>query len=110
MDRRRDAAEAVDLLLGAGVPAAVVTAPRDIASNPQLRFRQLFEVERHAVTGEHELPMLPFRYSRVDRWLRSPSPTLGQHNTEVLAELGLEPAAVDRLRRHHVVGEHPTGL
>ncbi len=106
----RGADEVVDLLLGAGVPAAVVAAPRDLASNPQLRFRQLFEVERHAVTGDHEIPMLPFRYSRVDRWLRSPSPTFGQHNEEVLTELGLDPTAVERLRRHDVVGEHPTGL
>jgi crotonobetainyl-CoA:carnitine CoA-transferase CaiB-like acyl-CoA transferase len=100
----------VDLLQAAGVPAAVVATPRDIASNPQLRFRRLFEVERHAVTGEHEIPMLPFRYSRVDHWLRSPSPTLGQHNDEVLADLGLAPAATDRLRQQHIVGEHPTGL
>ncbi|MGP0030492.1 MAG: CaiB/BaiF CoA transferase family protein [Acidimicrobiales bacterium] len=102
--------DVVERLLGAGVPAAVVAAPRDIAANPQLRSRRLFEVEGHPVTGAHQIPMLPFRYSRVDHWLRSPSPTLGQHNDEVLGQLGLEPSAVDALRRQHIVGELPTGL
>ena len=87
------------------MPAATVVAPRDIASNPQLRSRSLFEVEHHQVTGDHEIPMLPFRYSRVERWLRSPAPTLGQHNDAILAELGLTPGAIDRLRRAGIVGE-----
>ena len=49
--------------------------------------------------------MLPFRFSRVDHWLRSPAPTLGQHNTEVLSEIGLAPPDIDELRRAGIVGE-----
>jgi crotonobetainyl-CoA:carnitine CoA-transferase CaiB-like acyl-CoA transferase len=105
----RDPDEAAASLVASGVPAAVVVPPRDVASNPQLRHRSLFETEHHELTGEHELPMLPFRFSRVDHWLRSPSPTLGQHNGEVLAELGLDAAAVDELRRSGIVGERLAG-
>jgi crotonobetainyl-CoA:carnitine CoA-transferase CaiB-like acyl-CoA transferase len=54
--------------------------------------------------------MLPFRYSRVDHWMRSPSPTLGQHNEQVLGELGFQRADVDRLRRERIVGDAPAGL
>ena len=61
---------ATQMLLDAGIPSAVVVPPRDIAANPQLRYRGLFEMEEHAVTGAHEIPTLPFRFSRVDRWLR----------------------------------------
>jgi crotonobetainyl-CoA:carnitine CoA-transferase CaiB-like acyl-CoA transferase len=101
----KDAGELAARLVAAGVPAGAVIPAREIAANPQLRSRHLFEVEAHAVTGNHELPMLPFRFSRVDRWLRSPAPTLGQHNTEVLSEIGLTPSAIDELRRAGVVGE-----
>ena len=82
------AEELVQMLLEAGIPSAAVVPPRDIAANPQLRHRRLFEVEHHPVTGDHEVPTLPFRFSRVDHWLRSPSPTLGRDNDSVLEELG----------------------
>ena len=43
-------------------------------SNAQLQFRGLFEAEDHPVTGAHPIPMLPFRFLHVPRWLRSPLP------------------------------------
>jgi crotonobetainyl-CoA:carnitine CoA-transferase CaiB-like acyl-CoA transferase len=101
----RDAEELATALVAAGVPACAVIPSRQIVANPQLRSRRLFEVEPHSVTGDHEIPMLPFRFSRVDHWLRSPAPTLGQHNTEVLSEIGLTPPAIDELRRAGIVGE-----
>jgi crotonobetainyl-CoA:carnitine CoA-transferase CaiB-like acyl-CoA transferase len=62
------------------------------------------------VTGEHELPALPFRFRRVDHWLHRPAPTLGQHNDEVLTEIGLRPEEITDLRAAGIVGERPTGL
>jgi crotonobetainyl-CoA:carnitine CoA-transferase CaiB-like acyl-CoA transferase len=103
--RGQDAEATATLLVDLGVPAAEVAAPRDIASNPQLRSRSLFEVEHHAVTGDHEIPMLPFRYSRIDKWIRSPAPTLGEHNDEVLGDIGLSEAAIGHLRDVGIVGE-----
>jgi crotonobetainyl-CoA:carnitine CoA-transferase CaiB-like acyl-CoA transferase len=99
------AESAVEALVVAGVPAGVVVAGRDIVDNPQLRSRGLFETEHHVSTGDHEIPMLPFKYSRVDHWLRFASPTLGQHNQEVLTDLGLDAAAIEELRAAGVVGE-----
>ena len=55
--------------------------------NPQLRHRRLFEAEDHPLTGRTEMPTLPFRFAPIDRWMRRLSPTLGQHNDEVLGEV-----------------------
>ena len=62
------------------------------------------------MTGAHEIPMLPFRFSRVDRWLRLPAPTLGRDNDAVLEDLGYSPASIEGLRQSGLVGELPTGL
>jgi crotonobetainyl-CoA:carnitine CoA-transferase CaiB-like acyl-CoA transferase len=105
----RHAADAAETLVQAGIPAAEVVVPRDIVHNPQLRFRGLFETEDHPVTGSHEIPMLPFRYSRVDGWLRTAAATLGQHNDEVLGEIGLDGDAVQALRNDGVIGEQLAG-
>jgi crotonobetainyl-CoA:carnitine CoA-transferase CaiB-like acyl-CoA transferase len=76
----RQVDDVVRSLIDAGIPAADVVRGRDIVRNPQLRHRGLFEVEEHPVTGAHELPTLPFRFSDVSAWMRSPAPTIGQHN------------------------------
>src|SRR5207248_686181 len=57
----REPAAVAALLSTAGVPAEVVINARDVVFNQQVRHRRLFEVEHHPVTGDHELPGLPFR-------------------------------------------------
>lgn len=99
-----EAEAAVDSLLGAGIPGAVVVSGRDIAHNPQLRHRELFETEDHPVTGRHELPVMPFRLSGVDHWMTRAAPTLGQHNDEVLSEVA-PTSRLDELRHTGVIGE-----
>jgi crotonobetainyl-CoA:carnitine CoA-transferase CaiB-like acyl-CoA transferase len=96
-----------------------VTDARDIASNPQLLHRGYFEVEEHAVTGAHPIPMVPFRYLHRDAaapkgeralWMRRPSPMLGEHNDEVLGDLlGLPADELATLRERDVIGERPAG-
>jgi crotonobetainyl-CoA:carnitine CoA-transferase CaiB-like acyl-CoA transferase len=90
------------------VPAAEVITPRDMVANPQLRHRRLFEVEDHPVTGRHELPTFPVRYTHVEHWHRRASPTLGQHNTEVLTEIGLGDD-LDRLAELGIIGDRVVG-
>jgi crotonobetainyl-CoA:carnitine CoA-transferase CaiB-like acyl-CoA transferase len=105
----RPAEDAVASLSAAGVPAEVVIAARDVVHNAQLRDRGLFETEDHPVTGPHPVPTLPFHFTRVAGWLRAASPTLGQHNDEVLGEVGVDAEARDALRARHVIGEQLIG-
>jgi len=107
--QRWDAATLAEQLTEVGVPAAVVMPPRELADNPQLVHRGLFERERHPVTGVHRVPGLPFSLTGVDSWVRAPSPLLGQHNDEVLGELGLDTAARARLRQLGIIGEELIG-
>ncbi|MBV9042315.1 MAG: CoA transferase [Acidimicrobiia bacterium] len=100
----RNADEVASLLSGAGIPAEVVTNAALSLDNPQLQHRRLFEDEDHPVTGTHPIPGLPFRFTRVDRWSRRPSPTIGQHNDEVLGEVASAEELED-LRAKRVIGE-----
>lgn len=101
---QQDADQLAERLVAAGVPAAAVISGRDVARNPQLRHRQLFETEDHPVTGCHEIPVMPFRFSDVKTWMSRPSPTLGQHNAEVLGEVATRDE-LDELRRAGLIGE-----
>ena len=102
--------DGVAQLLAAGIPAAPVLHPREAATNPQMRARAFFELATHPVTGAHELPGLPMRFSGVDRWYDRPAPTLGQHTEEVLRDvLGLAEDDVAELRRDGIIGDRPSG-
>jgi crotonobetainyl-CoA:carnitine CoA-transferase CaiB-like acyl-CoA transferase len=102
----------VDLLAVAGIPAAAVVSPSLVTDNPQLRDRGFFERLDHPSTGEGLYPTPPFALlAGQHNWLRRPPPTLGQHNSEVLAELcGLSDADLDRLAADAVIGTRPKGL
>ena len=54
---------------------------------------------------------LSFRFASVDRWLRTPAPTMGQHNHEILVDdLGLDEDAYQALVDASVIGDRPLGL
>jgi len=109
--REHDVAAAADVLLAHGVPAAAARDPRALYDHPQLQARGYYEVIDHPVVGERATPVVPFRYASVDRWLRAPAPTLGQHNHEILVDdLGLTEARYAELESDGIIGTWPKGL
>lgn len=106
----RDRDECVEALVAVGVPAAAVADPRVSNQHAQLRARKFFETCEHPIAGELRLPTLPYRYESVSRWTRTPAPTLGQHNGEVLRELGLSDQEIADLEKQGVIGNTPEGL
>ena len=100
----------VTALLQQGIPAAPVADPRESSLHPQMVARHFHERVEHAVVGKVPLPGLPFRYASVERWIRSGPPLLGEHNREILGELGVDEAEIERLIASEVVGDRPKGL
>ncbi len=105
-----DADKAVDLLVGAGVPAAPSFDARHTSEHPQFVARRYYETLDHPVVGVRAHPSVPFRYASVDRWLRTAAPMLGQHNHEILTELGLSPEEISELEASDLIGTKPVGL
>jgi crotonobetainyl-CoA:carnitine CoA-transferase CaiB-like acyl-CoA transferase len=110
--RPREPADLAAELRALGIPASEVADPcRLLETHPQLQARGYFETPEHPVVGAMPLPSLPFRYASVDRWLRTPAPTLGQHNEPVLCGiLGLSPGELRDLEDEGVIGSRPAGL
>ena len=110
--RGRERAELVATLRARGIPASEVTNPsRLLQTNPQLRARGYFETPAHPVVGAMPIPTLPYRFSGIERWLRTPAPTLGQHNDAVLRTLlGLSSDGLRALEAEGVIGTRPARL
>ena len=107
----RDVEEAAAFLVSHGVPAAVGRDPRAMYDHPQLRARRFYEEVDHPVVGTMSTPTWPFRFASVDRWLRTPAPTLGQHNHEILVdELGIDEDTYRDLEAAQIIGTQPRGV
>ena len=105
-----DLDKAVDLLLVAGVPAAPAVDARLTSEHPQYVARGYYEYPEHPVIGVRGHPSVPFRFSGVDHWIRSAAPMLGQHNHEILADLGLSDDEIAALEAIDIIGTRPVGL
>jgi crotonobetainyl-CoA:carnitine CoA-transferase CaiB-like acyl-CoA transferase len=102
-----DAAETA--LRADGIPASRMVPAYATLDDPQLRARGFFETVEHPVTGEHEYPTWPIRFSAgPDRYWTRPPPMLGEHTEAVLRdELGCTEDDLARLREKNVIGTEP---
>ena len=104
----QDPAAAAELLLAAGVPASEVVTDRSVGRDQLLWDRGFFVEVEHPVAKSHGYPSMAFQYaSNAKPWIDRPPPTVGQHNTEVLGELGLTESQLARLRDVKIIGDRP---
>jgi crotonobetainyl-CoA:carnitine CoA-transferase CaiB-like acyl-CoA transferase len=105
-ERTADEAEAE--LRSAGIAAAAVVPAYAVLDDPQLVARGFFQALAHPDVGAQDYPSWPMRLSAgpAVAW-RGPAPTLGQHTDDVLRDLGVADADLERLRAEHVIGTEP---
>jgi crotonobetainyl-CoA:carnitine CoA-transferase CaiB-like acyl-CoA transferase len=104
----RSGDEIVEALWSRGVPVAKVMQPHRQSELPQLAARGFFEDVDHPVNIRTPHSTLPFTSSRgPDKIHLQPAPLLGQHNHEVLSELGLSDKDIDDLEAQGVIGTAP---
>lgn len=98
----------VETLRAQGIPAEQVITGEKMYDIPQLDAREYYEELVHPVTGSHRYPGWPFRITPGPaRHHRAATPTLGQHNDEILRGLGLSVDELAALRAERVIGERP---
>jgi glutaryl-CoA transferase len=101
--RARPRAEWIALLTESGVPCGDVREVADTLADAQLVARRMIESVEHATIGRMKVLGLPIKLSDTPGSVRTAPPTLGQHTTAVLTELGMSPSEIDALRRDKVV-------
>jgi crotonobetainyl-CoA:carnitine CoA-transferase CaiB-like acyl-CoA transferase len=105
---QRTGDEIVERLWDAGVPVGKVMQPHRQTELPQLAFRRFFEDVGHPVNAPAKHSTLPFKLSRgPDRVHARPAPLLGEHNRELLSELGLTDDEITELEADGVIGDAP---
>jgi formyl-CoA transferase/CoA:oxalate CoA-transferase len=102
--RPRGLDETIRTLRAADVPCGAVRSIPDALADPQLIARAMIEVVQHPTIGPLQTLGLPIKLSDTPGAIRTPPPRLGEHTRQVLrSDLGLEEAAIDRLREARVI-------
>jgi crotonobetainyl-CoA:carnitine CoA-transferase CaiB-like acyl-CoA transferase len=100
--------DAMIALQSAGIAAAAVLDAPGIAADAQVAERGYLEEISHPQAGTHSYPGLPWRMSGIDRTIRMPAPTLGEHNGRVFGELlGMSEGELATLAEEGVAGTKP---
>ncbi len=101
--RARPSAEWIEILNRAGVPCGPIYSMDKVFADPQVEHLRIAESVTHPRLGALRLIGQAARLSRTPATLASASPERGAHTEEVLAELGYNKAAIERLRAERVI-------
>ena len=103
--RSRSADDVVGALWDAGVPVAKVTQPHRQPELEQLVARHFFEEVHHPVIGNSRYSTIPMTFSRGPKRRHTRHvPLLGEHNVELLSDLGLDRSEIDALEAEGIIG------
>ncbi|WFU62552.1 CaiB/BaiF CoA-transferase family protein [Bradyrhizobium brasilense] len=101
----RDADEAMLELQAVEVAAGVARMPIDLLNDRQLKSREFLQQTERAFIGVHLQPSMPIRQDARPFPVRTPAPTLGQHNGEILSRiLNLSDADIAQLVKENIIG------
>jgi crotonobetainyl-CoA:carnitine CoA-transferase CaiB-like acyl-CoA transferase len=95
-------------LQAAGVKAAAVLDGRDALLDPHFKARRQYDVIDQPLLGKRPMPKhTAARFTRFDTSARRHAPLLGEHNGEILGELGYSESEIAALRDSNVIAEMP---
>ena len=88
----------------ARIPTGPVLSPQQCLDHPQVGALGLFTAMPYpGLTRPAPIAALPVRLSKVPSPEARRPPTLGEHTSEILSELGYETGEIEDLRRRRVV-------
>src|SRR5271168_4480232 len=85
------------------VPSAPVLRRGEVIANEQVLARELTAEFDHPDIGRVRQPEPAARFDRTPAAIQGPAPRIGEHSADILAELGLEAAEIERLAAEKIV-------
>ena len=90
-------------LRDAGVPSGPINPVSEVLKDPQVLARDMIVAAPHPLVPELRVPGSPLKLSQSPPSVRRYPPSLGEHTSEVLGELGYSTQDIETLREEGVV-------
>ena len=93
----------LDIMLGLDLWVAKVHDQSEVEHNSQVIHNKTFVEVEHPKAGKVKVTNIPFSMSETPGQIKRPSPMLGEHGEEILAELGLNKQEIQELIDKNVI-------
>lgn len=97
--RQQDSAHWLAAFEAVGVPAGPIYTVDEMFDDPQVQHLGIAQPVSHPVLGDYRVVGEPVTLSRTPASVATPTPEAGEHNDEILGELGYDAAAIAELRK-----------
>ena len=101
--RTLGASELLERLQSAGVPSAPILPLDRVAAEPQTEASGMLIPQKHPRVPDYHAVGLPIRWDGERPGVARVPPLLGEHTSEVLAELGYDERTITELAARHVI-------
>jgi len=101
--RRKTSAEWIDALNAAGVPCGPIYRMDEMFADPQVRHVEMAAPVDHPRLGRFEIVGQAVKLSRTPSAIRTATAEPGEHNNEILAELGYSETEIAGMRAAGIV-------
>ena len=102
----RDTSDWLDHLREHGVPCAQMNFPHEIFDDPQAIANGYVKDYAHHALGPYRAATTPLKMDKTPLGAPRPSPPLGAHTDEALAETGLDPEQIAKWRACGAIGRY----
>ncbi|HAL41624.1 MAG TPA: CoA transferase [Gammaproteobacteria bacterium] len=94
----------LELLDAEGVPCAPVLSREEVIEHDQIKANDLIHEYDHPVAGRIRQPRPAAQFDKTPSAMHRHAPTLGEHNSEILLELGYPADEIEALQQQGVLG------
>ena len=81
----------------------LVATPQEVTTDPQALASGVFTEVDHPATGKTKLVSTPVNFSQNPAAVKAPAPEIGQHDEEILLELGYDWEDIGRFKDQFVI-------
>lgn len=86
----------IDIFRAEGIWCARVNSYEDLVKDPQIIHNGIIKEIEHPVAGKFKAIGTPIEFSETPPTIRRTAPALGEHNDEILRELGFDETDIER--------------
>jgi len=94
--------DVINAFIEINVPVAPIYQLNEVVDDPQVRARNMIVEVKHPRAGKIKQPNFPLKFSETDAIVKA-APMIGQHNVQILTDLGYSEKEIVDLRKAGVI-------